>query len=116
MKLGNSLMRMSPMLALIVVLSQALVLLLFSSITLHNWLAENNLPTLPLVPVSSTQAVIGAIIGIGIAKGGRNLDWRMIGKIAIGWIAAPLLAMLICFVSLFFFECSLWNKTNSFRY
>ena len=110
MKLGNSLMHMSPMLALIVVLSQALVLLLFSSVSLHNWLESNNLPTLPLVPVSSTQAVIGAIVGIGLAKGGRNIDWKMIGKIVVGWVAAPLMAMLICFVSLFFLA-NVFNQT-----
>ncbi len=109
-KLGNSLMRMSPMLALIVVLSQALVLLLFSSVTLHNWLAAHNLPALPLVPVSSTQAVIGAIIGIGLAKGGRGINWRIIGKIITGWVAAPALAMIICFISLFFLA-NVFNQT-----
>lgn len=109
-KLENGLMRMSPVLALIVVLSQALVLLLFSSVSLHNWLVDNNLPTLPLVPVSSTQAVIGAIIGVGLAKGGRNIDWRVIGKIITGWITAPLLAMIICFISLFFLA-NVFNQT-----
>lgn len=110
MKLGNNLMRMSPMLALIVVLSQAIVLLLFSSVTLHYWLENHNLPALPLVPVSSTQAVIGAIIGIGLAKGGRNIDWHTIGKIVTGWITAPLLAMIICFISLFFLA-NVFNQT-----
>ncbi len=109
-RLGNNLMRMSPVLALIVVLSQAIVLLLFSSVILHDWLAQNHLPTLPLVPVSSTQAVIGAIIGIGLAKGGRNIDWRTIGKIITGWVTAPILAMIICFVSLFFLA-NVFNQT-----
>lgn len=109
-KLGNSLMRMSPMLALIVVLSQAIVLLLFSSVVLHNWLESHCSPTLPLVPVSSTQAVIGAIIGIGLAKGGRNINWRLIGKIVTGWVTAPVLAMLICFISLFFLA-NVFNQT-----
>ena len=110
MKLGNSLMRMSPMLALIVVLSQAIVLLLFSSVTLHQWLEAHSLPTLPLVPVSSTQAVIGAIVGIGLAKGGRGVNWNIIGKIAVGWVAAPIMAMSICFISLFFLA-NVFNQT-----
>ena len=110
MKLGNSLMRMSPMLALIVVLAQAIVLLLFSSVTLHQWLEAHSLPTLPLVPVSSTQAVIGAIVGIGLAKGGRGMNWSIIGKIAVGWVAAPLMAMSICFISLFFLA-NVFNQT-----
>ena len=101
---GNNLMRMSPTVALIIVLSQATVLLLFSSVSLHDWLEASPLPTIPLVPVSSTQAVIGAILGIGLIKGGRGVNWNIIGKIIVGWISAPLMAMLICFISLFFLE------------
>ena len=97
-------MRMSPAVALIIVLSQSVVLLLFSSVSLHDWLAASSLPTIPLVPVSSTQAVIGAVIGIGLIKGGRGLNWGIIGKIVAGWITAPLMAMLICFICLFFLE------------
>lgn len=107
---GNGLMRMSPAVALIVVLSQAIVLLLFSSVSLHNWLENSSLPTIPLVPVSSTQAVIGAIIGIGLIKGGRGINWNIIGKIVIGWITAPLMAMFICFICLFFLE-NVFNQT-----
>lgn len=104
MTVGNSLMRMSPMVALIVVMSQSLVLLMFSSVSLHNWLESMSLPTFPLVPVSSTQAVIGAILGIGLIKGGRGVNWCIVRKIVIGWVAAPIMAMLICFISLFFLE------------
>ena len=107
---GNNLMRMSPTVALIIVLSQAAVLLLFSSVSLHNCLEASPLPTIPLVPVSSTQAVIGAILGIGLIKGGRNINWGIIGKIVLGWITAPLMAMLICFISLFFLE-NVFNQT-----
>lgn len=102
MTIGNNLMKMSPMAALIVVLSQSTVLLLFSSINLHNWLASHDLPTIPLVPVSSSQAVIGAVLGIGLIKGGRGINWNIVRRIITGWITAPLLAMTICFISLFF--------------
>ena len=54
------------------VLAQALVLFLFSSEGLESWLSSQGLPTIPLVPVSSSQAVIGAVIGIGLAKGGAQ--------------------------------------------
>ena len=107
---GNSLMRMSPAVALIIVLAQAIVLLLFSSVSLHDWLVNSSLPTIPLVPVSSTQAVIGAVIGIGLIKGGRGINWGIIGKIVTGWIVAPLMAMLICFICLFFLE-NVFNQT-----
>ena len=101
MTIGNNLMKMSPVVALIVVLSQSIVLLLFSSVSLHNLLEKSSLPTLPLVPVSSSQAVIGAILGIGLLKGGRGVNWGIVRRIVIGWGAAPLMSMLLCFVCLF---------------
>ena len=66
---GNDLFRLSPIAALVVVLAQALVLFLFSSEGLEHWLSSHGLPTIPLVPVSSSQAVIGAVIGIGHREG-----------------------------------------------
>ena len=42
--------------------AQAIVLFLFSSEPLEAWLASHGLPTIPLVPVSSSQAVIGAVM------------------------------------------------------
>ncbi|MBQ8481740.1 MAG: inorganic phosphate transporter [Alphaproteobacteria bacterium] len=102
MTVGNNLMKMSPMVALIVVLAQSAVLLLFSSTSLHAWLENSSLPTIPLVPVSSSQAVIGAILGIGLIKGGRGINWLIVRKIVVGWVSAPLIAMIICFICLFF--------------
>ncbi len=101
---GNNLMSMTPTIAWIIVFSQSLVLFLFASQSLKELLMEHGLPSLPLVPVSSSQAVIGAIIGIGLAKGGRNISWSTIGKIIIGWIATPLISAALCFISLFFLE------------
>lgn len=102
--IGTGIMSMSPLIAWIVVVSQALVLFMFASESLQNLLTEHGLPTLPLVPVSSSQAVIGAVIGIGIAKGGRGIRWSILGRIAVGWITTPIISALICFISLFFLE------------
>ena len=102
--IGNSIMKMSPIMAFVVVISQALVLFLFSSQNLFNFLQSHNLPTIPLVPVSSTQAVVGAVIGIGIAKGGNEINWSILGKIVLSWIVAPILSALICYISLFFLQ------------
>lgn len=101
---GKDLMAMSPIIALIVVIAQALVLFIFSSIALRDFLLSIYLPAIPLVPVSSTQAVIGAIMGIGIAKGGKGIKWSIVGKIAMGWVLTPTMAALTCFISLFFLE------------
>jgi PiT family inorganic phosphate transporter len=93
-----------PISALIVVLSQALVLFLFSSEGLEHWLSSHGLPTLPLVPVSSSQAVIAAVIGIAIAKGGRNIQFSILRQVAWGWVSTPVVAAILSFVLLFFMQ------------
>ena len=102
--IGNNIIKMSPLMAFVVVISQALVLFLFSSKELYDTLISLNLPPIPLVPVSSTQAVVGAVIGIGIAKGGNEIHWNVLGKIILSWVIAPLLSALICYISLFFLQ------------
>ena len=101
---GKRLMAMSPQVAWIVVFAQSLTLFIFSSQSLQQLLIDWHLPPLPLVPVSSSQAVIGAVIGVGLAKGGREVKWNILGRIALGWITTPVIAGLLCFVALFFLE------------
>jgi inorganic phosphate transporter, PiT family len=104
MTVGSSLFPLSPLAAWVVVVAHSIVLLLFASQSLEHLLASNGLPTIPLVPVSSSQAVVGAVIGIGLLKGGRGIRWRVLGGIASGWITTPIIAGIICFVSLFFLQ------------
>jgi PiT family inorganic phosphate transporter len=101
---GSDLFRLSPIAALVVVLVQGVVLFLFSSQGLERWLSSHGLPTIPLVPVSSSQAVIGAIIGIGLAKGGRNIRFGILGQVFWGWVSTPVIAGLLSFVLLFFVQ------------
>ncbi len=102
MTVGDSLMRLNSETALIVVLAHSLVLFVFSSQNLSNFFVNIGLPPIPLVPVSSSQAIVGAIIGIGLLKGGKNIQLNVIGKIALGWITTPIIAGLIAFFTLFF--------------
>ena len=101
---GNDLMPMSPITAWVVVVSHSIVLFLFSSQGLEHALAQAELPTFPLVPVSSSQAVIGAVIGLGLLRGGRNVRWGMMLQIGTGWVVTPFLAAALCFVGLFFLQ------------
>lgn len=101
---GGSLFKLTPQMALIVVLSQAVVLYLFSSQELSAWLIARGLPTIPLVPVSSSQAVIGAVLGLGILRGGRGIRFRVFGEIALGWVTTPVVACVISFIALFFLQ------------
>ena len=59
------------------------------------------LPTIPLVPVSATQIIVGSVLGIGLAKGGKNIRYNLLGRISLGWITAPLITFLFSFVALF---------------
>jgi PiT family inorganic phosphate transporter len=101
---GGNLLRLTPQMALIVVLSQAVVLYLFSSQELSAWLTGHGLPAIPLVPVSSSQAVIGAVLGLGILRGGRGIRFRVFGEIALGWVTTPVVACVISFIALFFLQ------------
>jgi phosphate/sulfate permease len=99
---GNTLMPLTPDAAIVVVLSQALVLFIFSSQTLSSALQSIGLPPIPLVPVSSSQIVIGSIIGIGLYKGGKEIKYNVLGSISLGWLATPLVAGIVAFFMLFF--------------
>jgi PiT family inorganic phosphate transporter len=101
---GSDLFRLSPISALIVVLAQALVLFIFSSEGLEHWLSSRGLPTIPLVPVSSSQAIIAAVVGIGIAKGGRNIQIGILGQVFWGWFSTPVISAAMSFVLLFFVQ------------
>ncbi len=102
--IGSDIFKLTPILGLVVVLAQSIVLLAFSSKGLHQLLQALHLPALPPVPVSSTQAIIGAIFGIGIIKGARGINYRILGRISAGWILTPLCAAVLTFVSLFFVQ------------
>ncbi len=83
---GRKLVRLDPFSALIVVLAEA--------ITVHFF-------TFVGVPVSTSQAVIGAVLGVGIVKGINTVSRRTLMNILIGWFLTPAISCFIS-VSLFF--------------
>lgn len=98
---GNNILQLSSESALVVVLAHALVLFVFSSQSLQSFLISLGLPKIPLVPVSSSQAIVGAILGVGLFKQAREIKFNVIGGIATGWITNPIIAGLISFFALF---------------
>lgn len=102
---GNDLLKLSPIAALIVVLAESMVLFIFASENLEKLLMKLRVPTIPLVPVSSSQAVVGGIMGIAIARGsGRAINLNILTKIFWGWIITPVTASVLSFFSLFFMQ------------
>ena len=74
---GKKLVKLDPFSALVVLLAQ--------SITVHIY-------TFIGVPVSTSQAVIGAVLGVGIVKGISTVDGRTLVNIIIAWILTPAIA------------------------
>ena len=102
--IGNNILELSSEAALVVVLAQALVLFIFSSTWLSNLIIKTGFPPIPMVPVSSSQVIVGCILGIGLYKGARNINFRVLGEIGIGWIISPLASGLLTFFLLFFMK------------
>ena len=104
MTVGGGILPMSPVAAWVVVMAHSIVLFLFASRGLQGLLLSLDLPTIPLVPVSSSQAVVGAVLGIGIMQGGRAIRWRVVTNVSLGWVVTPLVAGVVCYIGLFFLQ------------
>jgi len=74
---GRRISLLDPFSALVVVLAGAITVYLYTQIG---------------VPVSTSQAVVGAVAAIGLAKGIRTINKKMLFFILLGWISTPLLA------------------------
>ncbi len=80
MTVGSKLVKLDPFSALIAVLAHAIILHVFALVG---------------VPTSSSQAIIGAVLGIGILKGIQTINMRTLINILFGWVGTPLIAMFI---------------------
>ena len=55
------------------------------------------------IPVSTTHTLVGAVLGVGLARGISALDMRVVGKIIASWVATlPIAAGLSMFFYFFF--------------
>jgi PiT family inorganic phosphate transporter len=83
---GRKLVRLDPFSALIVVFSLA--------ITVHFY-------TLIGVPVSTSQAVIGSVIGVGLVKGVNTVSRQTLQSILLAWFLTPFVASFFSIVIYF---------------
>ena len=50
-------------------------------------------------PVSTTHAIVGALLGFGTLIGGLHaVEWKEVGKIALSWVVSPALSSLFAFI------------------
>ena len=107
MTVGTRILPVSPVGAWVVVVAHSLVLFVFSSRWLQQLVMDLGLPEIPLVPVSSSQAVVGAVIGVGLSRGvkpARQIHWSTLVGIGSGWLSTPVVSSVICFFLLFFMQ------------
>ena len=83
MTVGKGIAPLDPFSALICVLATGCTLHVFTQIG---------------VPVSSSQAVVGAVVGVGFVGGMRTVSGRMLAKIGIGWVLTPVSAGVLSFI------------------
>ena len=93
---SSGLFPLSPLEALIVVLSCGITLYCFSGESLAQLLKSCHLPTLPLVPIPTSSVLVGSIIGVGLVKGHLGIRWGGLSKILLSWILVPIMSGLIC--------------------
>ena len=80
---GSGLVPLEPFTAFIAVLAEA--------VTVHIYAMVG-------VPVSTSQAIVGAVLGIGIIKGMQSVNTRVLINIVIGWLSTPLVAGVVAFL------------------
>jgi PiT family inorganic phosphate transporter len=84
MTVGGSIANISQIDGFLVILASAL------SITLMKELMG--------IPVSTSQAVVGAVIGAGLVSGVKNVNFGVFKRIAIAWVSSPTVAGLITYI------------------
>lgn len=77
---GRDLIRLSAYPAFVVVLAEAVTVHVFAELG---------------VPVSTSQAVVGAAIGVGIAGRTTTFNYRVLTRIGFGWLGTPAIAFAI---------------------
>lgn len=75
--------------AFVAVLAEAIVLHIFTQVG---------------VPVSASQAIVGAVIGIGLAKGIRTVSAKKTTQIVAGWVLTLLVSILLPYLFLLLFS------------
>ena len=77
---GEKLVKLDPFSAFVAVLSMSIILNIYAIIG---------------VPVSSSQAIVGGVLGIGFVKGVKTINLKTLLNIVIGWLTTPLIAMIV---------------------
>jgi PiT family inorganic phosphate transporter len=86
-----------------------LSVLLASAVWLHvaTWLS---------LPVSTTHAVVGAVVGFGVfSRGFAAVEWNKVLEIAVSWVVSPLAGALFAYLLFRFIRRSILNAADPER-
>lgn len=78
--LGSGIMRLDAFTAFVAVLSMSLTVHVFAIIG---------------APVSTSQGIVGAIVGIGLLRGAQVIHFDVLRHIVVGWIMTPVMALIL---------------------
>jgi len=85
MTVGKGIVPLNPVSGFISVLSAALVVYFYAQVG---------------IPVSTSQAIVGAVFGIGLVKGIQTVNLKVVRNIVLAWFGTPTIAGLESFVLL----------------
>ena len=84
MTVGGSIAEISQIDGFLVILASALTVLLMGK--------------LMGIPVSTSQSVVGAVIGAGLVNGVKSVNFGVFKRIAIAWVSSPTVAGLLAYI------------------
>ena len=83
MTVGGSIADISQMDGFLVIIAMALTVVIMGK-----WMG---------IPVSTSQAVVGAVVGAGLTRGVHNVHFGVFKNIAIAWVSSPTVAGLLAY-------------------
>lgn len=83
MTVGSSIAEISQMDGFIVIIAMALTVVIMG-----NWMG---------IPVSTSQAVVGAVVGAGLTRGVKHVRFGVFKNIAIAWVSSPTVAGVLAY-------------------
>ncbi len=85
---GGSIANISQMDGFLVIIAMALTVIIMG-----NWLG---------IPVSTSQAVVGAVVGAGLTRGVKQVNFGVFKSIGLAWVGSPTIAGVLSYAVAFF--------------
>ncbi|MFH1624110.1 MAG: inorganic phosphate transporter [Pseudomonadota bacterium] len=87
--IGKNIVRLEGYTAFIVILAAAVTVHIYADIG---------------VPVSTSQAVVGGVLGIGLIKGVKTINLKRLYQVFFAWVGTPAISFVVAFVLYFLFN------------